>query len=151
MIIDRLENAHLYKGIHPAVDDALDYIAITNFAKVEIGRHKVSDQLDCIVDEYQTQSSEGNFYEGHKQFIDVQLILEGDEYMGYAPLTNQTPYQDYDAEKDFALYQIAGQMLHVKRGMFVIFFPTDLHMPCIGTPPRKIRKVVMKARVKSNK
>lgn len=147
MIIDRLENAQLYKGLHPAVDEALDYISTTNFSKMELGRHKVSKQLDAIVDEYETVSSEGNFYEGHQEYIDIQLILEGDEYMGVTPLTNQTPHQKYDSEKDFALYQVAGQMLHVKRGMFVIFFPTDLHMPSIGTPSRKIRKVVMKAKV----
>lgn len=147
MIIDRLENAHLYKGLHPSIDEALDLIVNSDFNRLEVGRHKISQQLDCILDEYQTRSSEGELYEGHKKFIDLQLILEGDEYMGYAPLTNQVPCQKYDAEKDFALYQIAGQMLHVKAGMFVIFFPSDLHMPSIGTPARKIRKIVMKAKV----
>lgn len=148
MIFDRLENAHLYKGIHTAVDQALDYISgKTDFSKLEIGRHKISDQLDAIIDEYETQTSDGSLYEAHRQFIDVQVMLSGDEYMGVLPLANQTPVQAYNEEKDFALYQVAGQMIHVKKGMFIIFFPTDLHMPCIGTPARKIRKLVMKARV----
>lgn len=148
MIFDRLENAHLYKGLHPAIDEALDYISgKTDFSKLEIGRFPISDQLDAIIDEYETQPSEGSLYEAHRQFIDVQVMLSGDEYMGVLPLANQTPVQAYNEEKDFALYQVAGQMIHVKKGMFIIFFPTDLHMPCIGTPARKIRKLVLKARV----
>lgn len=145
MIFDRLENAHLYKGLHPAVDQALDYLIQTNFSQMPLGRTKISPQLDAIIDEYQTQSSEGQLYEAHRKYIDIQLMLTGDEYMGVAPLTNQVAIKDYDEEKDFALYQVAGQMLHVKRGMFVVFFPTDLHLPSIGTPPRNVRKVVMKA------
>jgi YhcH/YjgK/YiaL family protein len=67
--------------------------------------------------------------------------------LGVAPLTNQPPITPYNPEKDFALYQVAGQMIHVKKGIAVIFFPSDLHMPSIGTPARKVRKVVFKARI----
>lgn len=152
MIFDRLENAHLYKGLHPAIDEALDYISSgRDFTKLEIGRHHISDQLDAIIDEYETQPSDGSLYEAHRQYIDVQVMLAGDEYMGVLPLANQTPVQAYNEEKDFALYQVAGQMIHVKKGMFIIFFPTDLHMPCIGTPARKIRKLVLKARVNAKR
>ncbi len=147
MILDRIENAQRYKGMHPVVDQALDYLQKTDFSNIEIGRHHINDQLDAIVDEYETVAAESSQYEAHKKYIDVQLILSGEEYMGVVPLTYQTPSKPYDAEKDFALYQVAGQMIHVKTNMFVIFFPTDLHMPCIGTPPRKIRKVVMKAQI----
>lgn len=150
MILDRLENAHRYKGMHPAVDQALDYLQKTDFSDMPTGRQKVNNQLDVIIDEYETVAAEASQYEAHKKYIDVQLILSGEEYMGVVPLTYQTPSKPYDAEKDFALYQVAGQMIQVKTNMFVIFFPTDLHMPCIGTPPRKIRKVVMKAQVNAD-
>ncbi|WFE68321.1 YhcH/YjgK/YiaL family protein [Thiomicrospira sp. R3] len=150
MIIDRIENAKLYKGLHPSVDQALDYIATTPRAELDQlkpGRYTLSPQLDAIIDEYETQSSEGKDYEAHKTFIDVQFILAGEEYMGVAPLVNQTPVHAYNPDKDFALYQVSGQMFKVKAGMFVIFFPTDLHLPSIGMPAKHVRKLVMKARI----
>lgn len=147
MILDRLENARLYLGLHPHIDQALTFLMDQTFNTLPIGRHTITPGLDAIIDEYETQAADTSHYEAHKRYIDVQYIVSGDEYMGIAPLTNQQPSQAYDEEKDFALYQVAGQMIHVKTGMFVVFFPSDLHMPCIGTPPRKIRKVVMKALV----
>jgi YhcH/YjgK/YiaL family protein len=148
MIIDTIENANHYIGLHPSIDQALKFLSETTraeFAQRDLGRHTISPELDCIVDEYQTQSSEGKLYEAHQKYIDVQFIVSGEEYMGVAPLTNQTPEQAYNPEKDFALYKVAGQMFKVKAGMFVIFFPTDIHLPSIGTPAKNVRKVVMKA------
>ncbi|UQB41402.1 YhcH/YjgK/YiaL family protein [Thiomicrospira microaerophila] len=150
MIIDRVENAGLYKGLHPSIDQALDYIIKTpasELAQHPPGRTSLSDQIDAIIDEYETQSSEGKHYEAHQRFVDVQLVISGEEYMGFAPLSHQTPIQAYDPDRDFALYQVAGQMVKVKAGMFVIFFPTDLHLPSIGTPAKQVRKLVLKARI----
>ncbi|WP_044411594.1 YhcH/YjgK/YiaL family protein [Thiomicrospira microaerophila] len=148
MIIDRIENAHLYIGIHPAIDQALNFLSKTPPTELDalvLGRRTISPILDCIVDEYQTQSSEDKLYEAHQKYIDVQFILSGEEYMGVAPLINQTPAQPYNNEKDFALYKVSGEMFKVKAGMFVVFFPTDIHLPSIGTPARQVRKIVMKA------
>jgi YhcH/YjgK/YiaL family protein len=151
MILDRLENAKHYFGLHPHIDEALTFLINGEFNQLPLGRHSINPNLDAIIDEYETQAADTSQYEAHQRYIDVQYLIAGDEYMGIAPLTNQQPSQPYNDNEDYALYQIAGQMIHVKSGMFVIFFPTDLHMPCIGTPPRKIKKVVMKARVETQR
>lgn len=149
MIIDHLKNAEHYKGLHPNIDQALDAARHTDLNALDLGRHNLSDGLDVIIDQYHPQDDDSQAYEAHQKNIDIQVMLSGDEYMAVAPLTEQQPVQAYNPEDDFALYDVKGQRFHLKTGMFVIFFPTDLHLPALGHSDKPVRKAVFKAKINS--
>ena len=72
--------------------------------------------------------------EVHRKYIDIQILLEGEETIGWKPLddcTNVT--KPYDEDADCALYDEPGtSYVTLKPGQFAIFWPEDGHQPCIG-------------------
>ena len=150
MILDRLEHADRYLAIHPGIAKAISYLEHKDLSGYEVGKHAIDgDNLFVIIDEYETVAVETTEYESHKTYIDLQVILKGQEDMGILPLNGQTPSKAYNPEKDFQLFsrdEPNGFMITVTEGMFAIFFPTDAHMPCIGVPAKPVRKAVFKIR-----
>lgn len=150
MIFDQLNNMRRYESLHPQFDMVFDFIAENDLNTLPQGRYPIhDDEVFVIIDEYQTQPATGSAYEGHRNYIDIQVILSGSELMGVAPLTHQIPTQAYDHQKDFALYknpQPQEFFLKVSPGTFVIFYPEDLHMPCIseGAQAKSVKKAVFK-------
>lgn len=150
MVIDLLSSAHLYYNQGPLFKKAFEYLAQTDFSKVEKGKYELDGQnLFAIVNEYDTVSPDNQQMESHKKYIDIQYIVTGGERVGHDFLTNQTPSQAYDAEKDFMLFREKPSFFTVlKQGMFAIFFPHDLHMPNIMIDKAApVKKVVIKVAV----
>ena len=148
MIIDKLQNAHLYTSISPRIAMAFEYLSITNLEKLKVGRHDIEgDNVFALVQEYETKSEEDLQMESHFKHIDLQYIISGSELMGLATKTTQKAVK-IDIENDYALYEDAFTVTVFEQGMFGIFFPDDLHLPCIHVDePEKVKKVVVKIRI----
>ncbi len=85
--------------------------------------------------------------EGHYKYIDIQYIILGVELMGVTTLANQTLVCKNEAD-DYSFYEGDSSLIKVDEGMFTIFFPDDLHMPCIKfNQISKVKKVVIKIRI----
>ncbi len=149
MIIDNIKNASSYHGIGTGIQTALEYLAKTDFAETAPGRYDISgDKVYVLVQQYETKPREKGVWEAHRRYIDVQYVAKGMENMGYAPVDNLTVTQTYSAENDCALFTGKGDFLTARAGMFIVFFPTDAHMPCLASEaPMPVRKVVVKVAV----
>ena len=148
MIVDKIENAGLYKNLGVGIAKALACIEQTDFSQHENGKVELEGKdLFYIVSEYETKDAVDCKLEAHKNYIDVQFIAAGIEIMGYVPYKNQTPSVAYNPEKDCVFFQEETSSVVVEAGMFAIFFPNDLHKPCIkykeGTT---VKKVVFKVK-----
>lgn len=149
MILDKIENAHLYQGMHQGIDKALSYLKNTNFSDLPMGKHDIEgDAIFVIIKEVETTPVEGKLLEAHLKFIDVQYVIEGVEQMGVTVRTDQKPKKEYDADDDYMLFDEAYDIITVNAGMFVIFFPDDIHMPEITTgASSNIKKAVIKVKI----
>ena len=146
MIYDSLEHISNYRGMG-AVYQALELLCSTDFSVLPLGKHEVDgDELYFSIAEYDT--SLGNVAEAHRSYIDVQMLLQGEEYIGVAPLSIEKNQTCACPEKDYWLYECKTQPLYMKKGLFMVLFPNDLHRP--GTAiekPVHCRKVVVKVKV----
>jgi YhcH/YjgK/YiaL family protein len=150
MILDRIENASMYRALGPAIAAALDYLRQTDFSQVPDGRHELDgDRLFSIVQHYRTKPLAEAIWEAHRQYIDVQYVVQGAERMGYASLRDDLPVrQPYDAQKDAVFYDAQGDFLEVRAGSFVIFTPHDIHAPGLAVTPSEASAAVCKVVVK---
>ena len=146
MILDSLQNAQFYKGLHPNLDIALDYVVNTDFSSLEMGVYKIKgDAVFAILQSYETKPIEEAKLEAHKKYVDIQLMIQGDEVMGVTPLTKAHKVIEDYPEKDLTFYEGEGQDILVEEGSFTIFFQTDAHAPGILVNSSKtITKVVVK-------
>ncbi|MBS0028978.1 YhcH/YjgK/YiaL family protein [Chitinophaga sp. 22321] len=150
MILDTLQNAHLYYRLGVKFIKAFEYLAQTDLAGLEKGKYEIDGtNIFAIVNEYDTVDAATEQMESHKKYIDVQYIVSGSELIGHDFLQDQTPSKAYDETADYQLF--AGHPVffsRLEKGMFAIFFPGDLHMPNIQvSTPMPVKKVVIKIAV----
>lgn len=148
MVTDTLENYRLYTGLNENIKKALEYLATTNFDDMPTGKYTVvEEEIFAIVNEFETKDKIDCEPEAHVKFIDIQYIVKGIELFGYAPLLGRVPVVDYNEENDVAFYREEMTYLKLEAGMFIIFYPTDIHQPEVRAfEPMIVKKVVMKVR-----
>lgn len=97
---------------------------------------------------YQSKNRPDGFYESHRKYIDVQVIVAGAELMEVEDTSRLAVTQAYDPERDFMKYAHVdtASILHVRAGDVTIFFPVDGHMP--GLHPAGGQVLVRKTVVK---
>jgi YhcH/YjgK/YiaL family protein len=149
MILDKIENAYLYSSINPLLAEGLKFITENDFSTVEPGKFYLKDDLlYAMINEYETKPAKECKPEAHKKYTDIQFIVSGEELIGFQTLGEQLPSEPYNEEKDVAFFNEGGSLFSLKQGFFAIFFPDDIHQPCIMIDePARIRKVVVKVAI----
>lgn len=100
------------------------------------GEHKVD--LDsgafAIEQSYCLKHSSQAFYETHKRYVDVQLVIKGEEIFSIAMASDCMIKDPYNAEKDLITYHPPKHTswLHLSAGMLAVFFPYDVHSGGLG-------------------
>ena len=141
------------KKLYPvAIQFALDYLASTDFDKIEAGRYPIKgDLIYAQVLDLETKDKSAILPEVHRKYLDVQYLHAGKERMGVTPDLGDNPIaQDYDAERDILFYtDVQNEVeLIMRPGNFAVFFPEDIHRPgCADGQAAKIRKIVVKVAV----
>jgi len=145
MIYDSLKYIDNYKGLGD-VYTALKFLAETDFSGHELGRYELNDRIYYMVQQYETQPK--TVSEAHEQYIDIQLLLAGEEVIGVASIDADKALVDAKPEKDVWHYTCATQPVTLNVGEFMVLYPSDIHMPgaTLGAPV-VCRKVVVKVKV----
>lgn len=149
MILDQIKNATLYEGLHPGIRRGLEHLATGISGAFAPGREALDDdRVYAMRQEYISKPRESGVWESHRRHADIQFIHEGEEQIGYAPVSSLETTRPYDERDDYALYQGPGQFFRLGPGWFAIFFPEDGHMPGVAaTASAHVRKVVVKVRL----
>lgn len=148
MILDTIENSFLYTPISHKIAKGLNYIQETDLENTAVGKYDLGDGITAIISEYETKLPENAKPEAHEKYLDIQYIIKGKEQIGFAPLEGQVPSVPYSEEKDLVFYDVETSLSTLKEGMFAIYFPTDIHQPCVMIDkPQPVKKVVVKVPV----
>lgn len=146
MILDRLNNHSLYDAVHRLFPAAFHFIETCDPAP-EPGRYELSDGMYAMVQAYQTRPVEDALYEAHRNFIDIQYIVEGSEQIYYAQVSDLQA-EEFQPEKDYLPLKGSGQPLLIQSGEFAVFFPQDAHLPSrMIDKPAPVKKIVVKVPV----
>lgn len=147
MIKDTLTNHAKYHSLHPLFAKAFEYLLSADLADYDEGKYPIDgNDIYASLSEYVTKS-EGQL-EGHVEYIDIQYIIEGSEIIGFAPKNGQKESIPYSNERDIAFYEGDYEPVKLSAGEFAIFFPDDLHLPCLKDgKPSVVKKVVVKVRL----
>lgn len=118
-------------------------IAAGGSNRVELG-----DGVFAIEQVYETKPRAEGFFESHRKYVDLQVVIEGDEMMEVIDAARIAVRDPYDPERDLVTYAdtAEGSRLRVGAGQATVFFPVDVHMPSlrVATGPVLVRKVVVK-------
>lgn len=151
MIYDRIANADLYRGISPAIDEALDQIKNPGLADLPLGRAECGQGVFYTVMDVQLKPFEETRWEFHRDYIDIQVGFADGEIIDVIPDCALEQAGPYEEERDitFAEDAVHGVPVPLSAGMFLLLFPGDAHRPCIAAGAQKpSRKLVAKVPVK---
>ncbi|MFZ2301516.1 MAG: YhcH/YjgK/YiaL family protein [Gallionella sp.] len=137
-----------YAALHPLFPRVFEFIRDTDLLALAPGRYPiVGERLFVIVENVLGRTREAAKLECHRKYIDIQLVLEGVDEMGWKALADCVqPVGDYSEEKDICFFHDApATWIATPPGAFCIFFPEDAHAPLVSGG--QIRKAIFKIAV----
>jgi YhcH/YjgK/YiaL family protein len=150
MIFDRIENWDVYFRGNNAWKRIREFIREPSPALPAGKRQIDGNDIFAVFSEYTTKPLRDGRFEAHREYIDIQILSEGTEYIYFAPCSELEDPGEYNAENDCRMFGDAatdsGRAL-LKEGVFSVFFPEDAHMPGqVVKTPAKVNKTVIKVR-----
>ena len=149
MILDKLENVAFYPNISENLNKGFEFLKKTDFSTLEIGRHEIDGKnVYALVSEYESKIPQDCRLEAHRTYADIQYVVSGREAIGFVTHKDQEATSVYNADNDIVFFSGENSPLVMEAGMFAVFFPQDLHRPCMQIDgPSKVKKIVIKVRV----
>ena len=147
MILDTLKNAAKYAGLKMGISEAFGFLDQPGLAELPDGNYEIlGDRVFAMVAHGDGRNVSDGELEGHRKYIDIQYVISGGESIGWAPREGLLNSLEYDVENDIEFFEgKPDSVVRVPPGSFVVFLPTDAHLPLIGDGP--IHKVVVKVAV----
>jgi len=148
MIFSNLSQSSRYETLHPLFPRAFDYIRDTDLNALTPGVYQIIEgELFAIVEHVAGRARTAAKLECHRRYIDIQLVLEGVDEMGWKSLADCCdPVDDYNTERDIRFFNDeATTWIATPPDHFCIFFPEDAHAPLVSEG--QVRKVIFKIAV----
>lgn len=152
MICENIKNVKDYSGINKNFTKAFEFLKSQNLKELAIGKYEIEgEEIFALVQEYTTQSFNDKRWESHEKYIDIQMIIEGEEIMGYVPIDYLEISEDLRPEQDLIFYNETARGAYIKfySEDYAIFFPEDGHKPgCTLDECSNVKKIVIKVACK---
>ncbi len=148
MIVSNLQNSQRVEGLHPLFKTLFDYVKSHDLLHADLGRIEIKgDELFINNVNPECVAAEKQVLELHRDYIDVHILLEGAERIGWKAIEDLTSeVKPYEKEGDCALYSdVPTTFVDLLPGQFMIVYPEDPHAPVIGEG--KIRKLIAKVKL----
>ena len=148
MIYDLIANKNIYTSMGDKYVKAFAFVEDALKNGVEPGKHVIDgDDVYANVSAYDTKTE--GVYEAHKDYIDLQFVLEGHEQILWKNIKDCKITKDYDAAGDYMLLDADEPVvLDMPAGAFAILYPEDVHAP--GRAYKEVsavKKIVVKIKV----
>ncbi len=147
MIYDKLSNVLRYKGIHPNLDMALEYI----HAHLDDMPEKIElkgNDVRAFKNVYESVPESESFFEAHAEFADIQILRKGHEYIGVSNVAVLEVAEVREGKDFWRLYGPEEARLLMDDSVFVVVWPGEGHKLKVQVNgPEEINKTVFKVRV----
>lgn len=156
MITGNVHHLSLMPYLPAELQTAIRYV-ITHFnADTQPGKYDIDgDRQFVLISNDTTSARMARRAEYHARYLDIQIVLAGQEGMSFSNLSAGAPETDALADKDIAFLPAGDAGLQEKTiilnaGDFVVFYPGEVHKPlCAVGEPAPVKKAVVKMRVQA--
>ncbi|HDL5349548.1 TPA: YhcH/YjgK/YiaL family protein, partial [Mannheimia haemolytica] len=139
------------KSLPPVFARLCKKLKSLDLVNLELGWQELENGIRMNVMSFETTPAEGKKAELHRKFIDIQLLIDGEEMIEYG--LSQPDLSKYDEYRDEDDYQLTAEIddknnLILKPNMFAIFLPYEPHKPGNSVNGNKtLKKLVVKVPV----
>lgn len=147
MIIDNLKNIEKYNEISPKVAEFLKTLS----KDTPVGHYEIEDGTFANVDVYTTKLHKDCKLEAHKNYIDIQMLLDGVEELDYTAVDGLNVREAYDENRDVMFFETPQKALDkvvLLGDKFAFIYPHEAHQPQMAFgKQQEVKKVVVKIKV----
>lgn len=120
--------------------------SVEQWLQAPLGKQEVDGlTLFCLVSEELTEPAADRRGEFHQQYLDIQLLLRGEEWIGVGPHDYVAEGADHPHPDLWFVEDEQTSYLALQPGDFAIFWPGELHRPlCTPNQPAQVKKLVVK-------
>lgn len=155
MIISDLTRADFAQNLPALLAKVCIYLKKQDLLAMPLGRHELTEIHPDIFMNVMAEKivpAESKKAEMHQKYIDIQLVIQGEEWIECsATMEDLTQYTPYDEKIDcqFRDNIEVKNIVHLKENMFAVFFPFEAHKPCCdysqnALAPKNEKKLVVK-------
>lgn len=149
MIYGKTDDLNTYKGIHPNLDKAIEYIQTHDLKQLSPGRTVIdSDNVYInVMDASLIKENEG-IYEAHRQYLDLHIDIDGTEKVLFCDHVTENITKVYSKEDDYELLNgVKTSECCLDSNHYAICMLKEPHKPCVSDNSGKIRKAVFKIKI----
>ena len=131
----------------PGVTDAMVDQVLALLIDFKAGRYEFEGGAYANAETYETVESKDKQFEAHRKFIDVQIIVEGQETIEVADV-NSPEFETtvpYVHDIEFMDGPVQSRKIELHDGEFCVLYPQDAHKPCTHLDGKhRVKKIVIK-------
>lgn len=150
MIFGNIQNLEEYPFLEEQIKECFAYAKEHDLASYEKGSHKIDgERLFVNVVEYTTTTASERFWEAHRQYLDLHLILHGTEQIDLNFIENMDLKEFVEKDDFLPMEGEKNSSVILRDGDFLICYPSDGHRTAVAVDePEAIKKAIFKIRIK---
>ena len=149
MIFGNVQNLKEYLCMEDGIFECFNYAKENNLSAYDRGCHEIdAKRIFVNIVEYETVKPEDRFWEAHREYLDVHLMLEGTERIDLNFIQNMD-VKEYAAKDDFlSMDGEKNASVILKPGDFLVCYPTDAHRTAVAADKQEnIKKAIFKVKI----
>ncbi len=149
MVFGNIENLEEYTFLEERLKECFKYANTYDLKAFAKGSHVIDgERLFVNIVEYTTTTSENRFWEAHKNYLDLHLMLEGEEQIDLNFLKNMEVKEFVEKDDFVPLDGEKNSSVILRNGDFLICYPNDGHRTAVMVKePVTIKKAIFKVRI----
>lgn len=152
MIFGNIRNLDEYSFLDSRILECFTYVREHDLMTFEKGSHEIDgDRLFVNIVEYTTTIPEERFWEAHREYLDIHVMLDGPEQIDVNFIENMKE-EEFQPDKDFLPLQgEANSRVVLNAGDFLVCYPHDAHRTAVKAGEAKaIKKAIFKVKIRQS-
>ncbi|MEW9078366.1 YhcH/YjgK/YiaL family protein [Terrisporobacter glycolicus] len=146
MIFGNIKNLNEYDYLPVNIKKCFEYAASNNLLNYEKGSYKIDgDNLFVNIVEYETTEVENRFWEAHRNYLDLHLMLDGKEQIDLNFIENMEEKEFVEKDDFLPLEGDKNGYVILEKDDFLVCYPNDAHRTAVKVrSSEKIKKAIFK-------
>lgn len=150
MIFGNIKDLEDYGFLPEDIKRCFAYAAEHDLMQYEKGSHDIDgEDLFVNIVEYETTAPENRFWEAHRKYLDLHLMLKGPEQIDLNFIDNMDQKEFVEEDDFLPLEGPVNAHVVLAEGDFLICYPKDGHRTAVAVgEPAAIKKAIFKIKIK---
>lgn len=149
MIFGNRKNLEEFAYLEKGILECFSYAKKNDLLTLEKGSHTIDgERLFVNIVEYTTTDAEKRFWEAHKNYLDVHIMLRGEEQIDLNFIQNMEVKEFVEKDDFLPMEGDKNASVILREGDFLVCYPNDGHRTAVAvTEPVEIKKAIFKVRI----